>query len=595
MNKIEVLYIDEYVQAISSKLVEYELKKSLSEGIILNLKHKYIKPTLQFLSSQDKSVPVGALLGTLVSHHEDKIIEALVFIEAMYDLDFIRIYENNGNWIIMNHPLSFHVNPQHGIYFEPPSVDTPYCGTTMHNPKPYRTDHLKHLNSIEFKLNQEFIDAVGIENIPPKVPFKKTLPAILEDLEGLTFFLEHRQDFRGRTYNASHLNYQGTQYEKALLEFAKPIKLTAEGYQNIDDYIAGLKEDEACQKFTALQAKTSKKTGIMIGADARTSGMQILAVLAQCPISAFHVGLLDKQNDAYTVAAQNANFDFSNSGWWDSSSQSIDRDVNPRDIFKPCCMQHFYGGVKTPKTMLGEDNYKEFIKLLKEYFPGCESAKKIIQNSYIKTDVFKWKLPDGFVAQAPTVKTKRIELWLPNFPHVKFGYAYKTIEGKEKGIELAANVVHSVDGYIAREMVYRAMIGGNIDEMAIKRALKVTAKHDKPEVCFSLYRLLNTDKELWGLFGKSYLEKALAYAQVVKDMPSFNIISVHDDFKCHPNYVKWMKILYIEILADIADSQLLKQILNDINPNAFVPFRGSKVFANTIREAVKSGVGVGIE
>jgi DNA-directed RNA polymerase len=74
----------------------------------------------------------------------------------------------------------------------------------------------------------------------------------------------------------------------------------------------------------------------------------------------------------------------------------------------------------------------------------------------------------------------------------------------ERSTSIGVNIIHSVDAYVAREMVRRC--------------------NDK----------------------------------------GFSIYTIHDGFNCHPNYATEMKDTYNEILADILDSRLLEDIISQI-------------------------------
>jgi hypothetical protein len=582
MKKAELTNLDNIVNYISTNLLmELSLERAFKDEVIIEYETKYIPKILAFLTLQTNPVPIGALVGSVVNTHEDRIPKVLQLIEGLYETDVITLDQRNGNWIVYPLNYNFELHQEFGCNSSiiPKENNTVFCGNTLHNPIPSREDHLELLNSIKFKLNTDFLEV--IPDIPFTCSYKKTLPFLLEAAKDSSVYVDHKYDGRGRTYCMSHINYQGQEWEKCLLQFHKEEKLTAKGKQNLTEYMDGLKEDEYFLQYVAAKASEDDKTGVFIGADARASGMQILSVLSGCEKSATHVGLLDKDNDPYQLAADAANFD-------------LPDEVKPRDVFKPCCMQHFYGGRKTPYNLLGVANYTKFINILKEYFPGCENLKDNIQSIYWKTPIYIAELPDGFVMQQPVIDTKRIELSLPNYPEIKFGYAYKSLILKEKGLELAANTVHAVDGYIARELIYRAHLGGNcIDEVALQRALKHTQNFNDDR-CFSLYKLLNTPTENWVLFGKSFLETAVAYSKAVKDMPSFQVISIHDDFKSHPNYLHWVKLLYVEILAEIADSTLIIDLLSQLNPNKPFKHKSNPVLADKMRTAFKNGTGSGL-
>ena len=44
----------------------------------------------------------------------------------------------------------------------------------------------------------------------------------------------------------------------------------------------------------------------------------------------------------------------------------------------------------------------------------------------------------------------------------------------------------------------------------------------------------------------------------------FEVIAVHDEFKCHPNNMNHLRSHYRDILAELADSDLLSDLLSQI-------------------------------
>jgi len=92
-------------------------------------------------------------------------------------------------------------------------------------------EHLNLMNSIPFTINTMTNQEAectwdGISSEMSKKNLKRYISAMMknEDLmveKGNKFYFSHRFDYRGRTYcQGYHLNYQGTAYNKAVLELA---------------------------------------------------------------------------------------------------------------------------------------------------------------------------------------------------------------------------------------------------------------------------------------------------------------------------------------------------------------------------------------
>ena len=103
-----------------------------------------------------------------------------------------------------------------------------------------------------------------------------------------------------------------------------------------------------------------------------------------------------------------------------------------------------------------------------------------------------------------------IRIEIDELNHRTFTYRYNKQQPSENYRSLVANIVHSVDGYVAREMVRRCHI------------LKIELVH------------------------------------------------IHDCFVFSPDYLQVVSQTYREILAEIANSDLLSDILSEISGN-YVP------------------------
>jgi hypothetical protein len=68
-------------------------------------------------------------------------------------------------------------------------------------------------------------------------------------------------------------------------------------------------------------------------------------------------------------------------------------------------------------------------------------------------------------------------------------------------------------------------------------------------------------------FTLDYREELRVLIQETLTRPSFPVLTIHDAFKCHPNYVNEMREVYRDILVELADSnvgnQIIKEVRND--------------------------------
>lgn len=118
-----------------------------------------------------------------------------------------------------------------------------------------------------------------------------------------------------------------------------------------------------------------------------------------------------------------------------------------------------------------------------------------------------WTLPDGHVARVKNMVAVDKKIEIDEMGHATFTHRIWENKAQDFGLSLPANVVHSIDAYVVREM----------------------------------YRLANEQ--------------------------GFELLTIHDSFWASPNYVQNMRENYANILADIADNNYLESILREITGN----------------------------
>lgn len=238
-----------------------------------------------------------------------------------------------------------------------------------------------------------------------------------------------------------------------------------------------------------------KPTACMVPLDATASGLQILACLIGCHDTARNVNLINtgEREDVYQKVAE--------------KMTSIIGDTITKDEVKRPVMTVFYGSKEQPKLLFGEDTpeLQAFYDTLEEELGGALECMDDIQSCWQSDSlVHQWTLPDGHTAYIPVMEEKVSKIEVDELNHTTFTHYHYVNQSSDYGISLAANVVHSIDGYIVREMVRRAHKQG------------------------------------------------------------FQLATIHDSFWAHPNYMNHVRQNYIDILCEITDSHLLANILSQI-------------------------------
>ena len=188
-------------------------------------------------------------------------------------------------------------------------------------------------------------------------------------------------------------------------------------------------------------------------------------------------------------------------------------------------MTHYYN--KTRQDTLDENQEAAFYEVLSESFEGAEAVKDVI-NDYWDPEALEhtWTLPDGHVARVRVTEMINTRIEVDELDHTTFTYRFEANQTSDISTSLVPNIIHSIDAYIAREMIRRAYM------------------HD------------------------------------------FELAHIHDAFCAHPNNMQQVRELYIEILAEIADNPILENILSEVSGKAVSLTKFSTTLGNDIRQSM---------
>lgn len=309
-------------------------------------------------------------------------------------------------------------------------------------------------------------------------------------------------------------------------------------------------------------------SGYMVGHDACASGIQILAALSGCKTSAANCGLTGKKRqDIYTNAY----------AWMNEKLSTVGTLI--RKIVKNALMTSMYGSQRQPKDAFGEGTSQLncFYEMQDVILPGVRALRDDIQSLWQPfAEDHSWTLADG-VDVVIKVKEKLVtEVFILDQP---VNVEFYVNQGTERGISLVANVTHSVDALVVREMGRRC----NYDRKAVEALqslswLDVGTREDRRKDqqlqrviarmrasgFMSLVLVEYLDQENYGLLSaEEHLELQCLLSSLGQHKP-FHLVCVHDCFKCHPNYMNWVRWHYIEIFSQIARSTMMSDIASQI-------------------------------
>ncbi|MEA2037071.1 MAG: DNA-directed RNA polymerase [Nanoarchaeota archaeon] len=373
-------------------------------------------------------------------------------------------------------------------------------------------DVINKLQKVPFEID---VDTYMFEKKTNHNMKKKPYLKVLNKYLGEEFYFVWRYDTRGRSYSSGyHLNIQSDEYSKALLSFANKEMIT-----NIDNLyiaIAGhagkdkltwterIKWAKSITDFSTVEweepilgrkavralndALQSKKSGYMMSADATSSGIQIMAALSGCLDTAKFTNMIDPTTrvDVYSEMVKAMN-------------DKLDTKVN-RKTLKKCLMTYCYNSKATPKKLLSEEQLEEFYDSLDGLLSGAQDVLETINSAWDDTATeHSWTMPDGHKVIVPVIEYHDMVLEDEDLGDIPFRYYSKTPSDNYRS--LGANICHSVDAYIAREMVRRC---------------------------------------------------------------EFQLVHIHDAYLFSPDHLQDVANMYRTIVAEIADMDLLQHILREI-------------------------------
>ena len=330
-----------------------------------------------------------------------------------------------------------------------------------------------------------------------------------------------------------------------------------------------------------LRACKGQAIGHLVGLDATCSGMSIMSVLTKCYLGCLATNLIDPdtRNDAYTMVTDRAS-------QYLGGGLAIDR-----GDAKNATMTALYGSVATPRDIFGEDTpeLEAFYKGLTDIAPGAVELLGDLRAAWQPFALeHKWVMPDNFHARIKVMqKVEDARVEVDELGHSTFSMDYYVNEGTKKDLKLVANVTHSFDAYLlrcvqrrctfnAREVIWamevlegeyerRAFHGGveeELQEITEVGHVYLERYHNTQVADVVIFPHMN--RELARYMTDAHIQRLREIGHEMLNAGSFDVITVHDEFKCHPNYCNSMSAHYVSILADLARGRALEDVFKQI-------------------------------
>lgn len=198
----------------------------------------------------------------------------------------------------------------------------------------------------------------------------------------------------------------------------------------------------------------------------------------------------------------------------------------------------------------------------------------------------KWELPDGYqIHQVITQDTFARDVMTGEYIYPAKRVEI-TLNGKQRGIDcrwskigtrnqkesgtrsIGANLIHSLDAYLMRELVRRCKQDFTIKpeefSKVIEYSFDIKVKDPKAEELFHMWEETNivSLNILNHLSYEDYLPRPYweAICQVIDDLPKegFDIRPIHDEFACLPRYANDMRYQFNHLIAELYLSTILQ-------------------------------------
>lgn len=329
------------------------------------------------------------------------------------------------------------------------------------------------------------------------------------------------------------------------------------------------------------QVQRGEPTGHLVGLDACASGMQVMSTVTGCLKGAAATGLIhpDERADPYTETTQ-------------VMSNLLNKNVaGERKAVKQGVMTSLYGSIAEPKKLFGDgtDELGAFYKAMYVIAKGaCELCNHLIESWNPSNEYQTWELPDGYVARCPSEVSMEARIPVEELGGHRFTYQWSEVAPQEKAVQNAANVVHSLDAYLLRSLVRRCSYDANevtkvISTIAMellhrevlgKPSYSTTDTYEELDNIIERFECTGivdmVDIQCLGnplnvaLFPSDYLTKMNTLLTEVSSYPSFEIVTIHDDFRASPLHCNRLRYHYKHILADLADSTVIDDLLSQL-------------------------------
>lgn len=266
-----------------------------------------------------------------------------------------------------------------------------------------------------------------------------------------------------------------------------------------------------------------------------------------------------------------------------------------------------------PRKIFNKDEtvLEAFWKAVEKEAKGAYELQQVLTTNWNpKATYHHWILPDGFEAHIPVIVEQAFEYSFDDEGEtITIPYTLKVEGTKKQSVSNCANVIHSVDGMLVREMARRCMFDtahiqevlwylmNTKDELYEPLSIDDLDKLGKlgeliyfyEESKFCSIRIIDEIKSQSDTYklSKEHRSKLIDILTKMLHHGYIEMVAVHDCYKAHSNNMNYIRYWYKEMLADIVESNMLCYLYNQLTSDQLDQDIVSKQYRQRIAEEVR--------
>lgn len=273
----------------------------------------------------------------------------------------------------------------------------------------------------------------------------------------------------------------------------------------------------------------------------------------------------------------------------------------PRGDAKDATMKSVYGSRAVPENIFGE-NVDIYYMAAMSIAPGAfELMPELINTWQPKALDHSWTMPDGFEVFIPVMQTSETTIKVDELDGAGLTVRYKENLPSKFGLANAANLTHSVDALVMRNMVRRCsynhvqtsevslwleeylLLGSAPEALEDPLLIKYVTLAEQSQFVDPVVIPYINETNVYQL-PHWYARKLSRLLDMMLDHKPFDLITVHDAFKSSMVNCNRVRHHYKEILAEIAESDMLAYLLTSLTGNKVTVEKEADI-ADLIRES----------